>query len=269
MHIIRSCTTMAFALWSCTTCAQKYKVHFTADAELPERWLRAVEVGAKEQVPAALTQQLALLHGRGYLEASIDSCKVDSTGTTCPIHVGRVYEWVKLSGSGIPGEIASEARFREKLYTGKPIDPKGVQRLFEDLLAQCENNGFPFARVKLDSLRFKDDGLAARVLLEKGRLVKIDSVLVRGTAKTNPRYLQSLIGVKPGDLYNETLVRSVEKRVREMPFVQQKQRAYVQFTPDKTKLFLFLEAKKASSINGILGVQPDPSTGKVKLTGDL
>ena len=265
----RLCITIAVVLMACATFAQKHKVVFTADRELPERWLRAIEVGAVEQVPAALTQQIAFLHGQGYLEASIDSCKRDSSTTTCPLSVGRVYKWARLSGSGIPVEIASEARFREKLYTDRPVDPKGVQRLFEDLLARCENDGYPFARVKLDSLRSQEEGLSARVLLEKGRLVKIDSVVVRGTARTSERYLHSLIGIRPGDLYNESLVRGVELRVREMPFVTQRQRPYVQFTPERTKLFLFLDAKKASSINGILGIQPDPTTGKVKLTGDL
>lgn len=265
----RLCITIAVVLMACATFAQKHKVVFTADRELPERWLRAIEVGAVEQVPAALTQQIAFLHGQGYLEASIDSCKRDSSTTTCPLSVGRVYKWARLSGSGIPVEIASEARFREKLYTDKPVDPKAVQRLFEDLLARCENDGYPFARVKLDSLRSQEEGLSARVLLEKGRLVKIDSVVVRGTARTSERYLHSLIGIRPGDLYNESLVRGVELRVREMPFVTQRQRPYVQFTPERTKLFLFLDAKKASSINGILGIQPDPTTGKVKLTGDL
>lgn len=249
--------------------AQKHSVVFVPDSALPERWLRPHTVGSVEQVPAALTQQIAFLHGQGYLEASIDSCHRDGDTTTCPLVVGRVYRWARLSGSGIPLEISSEARFREKLYAERPVDPRSVQRLFEDLLARCEDNGHPFARVKLDSLRHMDDGLSARVLLEKGRLVKFDSVLVRGTAKTNQRYLESLIGIRPGDLYNESLVRAVEQRVREMPFVTQRQRPYVQFTPERTKLFLFLDAKKASSVNGILGVQPDPTTGKVKLTGDL
>ncbi len=249
--------------------AQEHTVRFTTVEQVPERWLRPVKVGAIEQVPAAITQQIAFLHGQGYLEASADSCRTDSTTTTCPLYLGTVYRWAHLSGAGIPVEIASEARFREKLYDQRPVDPKGVQRLFEDLLQRCEDNGLPFARVRLDSLRMADDGLHARVLLEQGRLVRFDSVLVRGTARTNQQYLRSLIGIAPGDLYNESLVRSVEQRVREMPFVTQRQRPYVQFTPERTKLFLFLDAKKASSINGILGVQPDPATGKVKLTGDL
>ncbi len=83
------------------------------------------------------------------------------------------------------------------------------------------------------------------------------------------RYLQSHLGIRPGDLYNEALVAAVDKRIRELPFVSQKQRPYLLFTPEQTKLYLFLDTKKASSFNGILGVLPDPVTGQVKLTGDL
>jgi outer membrane protein assembly factor BamA len=99
--------------------------------------------------------------------------------------------------------------------------------------------------------------------------VRIDSVLIRGDARTNPRYLQTYIGIRPGDLYNESLVAAVEQRIRELTFVSQRQRPYVQFTPDRTKLFLFLDHRKASSINGILGLQPDPVTGAITITGDL
>ena len=41
------------------------------------------------------------------------------------------------------------------------------------------------------------------------------------------------------------------------------------FNPEQAKLYLFLDARRASSVNGILGVQPDPVSGKVKFTGDL
>ncbi|HMC98467.1 MAG TPA: hypothetical protein VKG92_12485 [Flavobacteriales bacterium] len=244
-------------------------MEFTQDGELPARWVRPVEVGAVDQVPAAISTQLAYLYGRGFLEASIDSCVTDSGVTRCHITTGRPYRWAHLSGAGIATEIASEARFREKLFTDKPVTPHGVQQLFEDLLKRSEDNGYPFARVSLDSIRQGDDGLYARVHLDQGRLVRFDSVVVRGSARTNMRYLQAHIGIKPGDVYNETLVAGVERRVRELPFVTQRQRPYVQFTAEKTKLFLFLDGKKASSINGILGIQPDPATGKVNLTGDL
>ncbi|MEO8589026.1 MAG: BamA/TamA family outer membrane protein [Flavobacteriales bacterium] len=244
-------------------------MEFTADGELPARWVRPVDVGSVDQVPSAVTGELAFLYGQGFLEAFIDSCVRDSGVTRCHITTGKPYRWAHLSGVGIATEIASEARFREKLFTDRPVTPQAVQRLFEDLLKRSEDNGYPFARVRLDSIRQSADGLYATVHLEQGRLVRFDSVVVRGTARTNMRYLQSHIGVRPGDAYSETLIAGVERRIRELPFVTQRQRPYVQFTAEKTKLFLFLDGRKASSINGILGIQPDPETGKVQLTGDL
>ncbi|MCW5899236.1 MAG: BamA/TamA family outer membrane protein [Flavobacteriales bacterium] len=249
--------------------AQKHRVSFTTDEEVPAKWTRPMDVGAAVQVPTAVDAQLALLHGQGFLEARLDTCLDVDHVSTCHLLLGRPYRWARLSGAGIPAEIASEARFREKLYSGRPITPRQVQRLFDDLLRYSEDNGHPFARVWLDSLHGESDGLHATLRLDRGPLVKFDSVVVKGSAVTNMRYLTAHIGIRPGDPYNESLVLAVERRIRELPFVSQRQRPHVQFTPENTKLFLFLDAKKASSINGILGVQPDAVTGEVRVTGDL
>lgn len=257
--------------WPLVGQSQKHELRLRCNDSLPEHWLRPVEMGALQQLGATLTTQLAFLQGQGYLEARVDGCETDSIArkTTCLLDAGRRYRWARLSGSGIPVEIASEARFRERAFNGQPIAPVLVQRLVEDLLRRSEDSGFPFASVLFDSLRQEAEGIRATVRLDLGRAVRFDSVVVRGNVRTSLRLLQSHVGVRPGDMYNESIVRSIERRLRELPFVQQKQRPYVQFTSDLTKLFLFLDGKKASSINGILGVQPDPVSGDVKLTGDL
>ncbi|MBK7297911.1 MAG: hypothetical protein IPI91_15340 [Flavobacteriales bacterium] len=249
--------------------AQKHRIEFVPDIELPSKWWQPVQLPTAAGTQQAKVEQINFLLSKGYLEATIDTCITTGDTTVCPIAVGWNYRWAQLSGSGIPVEIASAAKFRDKLYSGRPITPRQVARLFEGLMKQSENNGYPFVNVRFDSLNFSDDGLMARVVLDKGRLVKFDSVLVRGSAKTNIRYLHSYIGIRPGDLYNEAVVASVERRLKELPFIVQKQRPYVQFTQESTKLYLFLDTKKASSINGVLGLQPDPLTGKTTLTGDI
>lgn len=249
--------------------AQKHVVRFDTEGEVPARWVRPVSIASVNDAAVTVRQKLDLLFAEGYLEATIDTCHLLGDTSVCHLVAGPRYRWARLSGRGIPVEIASEARFREKLFSGRPVTPVQVARLREDLLRISENNGHPFASVVLDSLRPEADGLAATVRLDPGRLVRIDSVVIRGSARTNMRYLQAHIGIRPGDLYNEALVRAVERRVRELPFVSQVRRPHVQFTEKSTKLFLFLDGKKASSINGVLGVQPDPVTGNVRLTGDL
>lgn len=271
MSILRGTLLLALILWlGCErSSAQRHQVRFTSAEELPLKWLRNTEVPSTQQLSNAITDQMAVLHAQGYLEAYVDSCITDSAGSTCPLVLGKVYQWARLSSGNVPKEIASEARFKEKLMVGRPVSPKQLSRLMQELLSNRENNGYPFARVRLDSIRHLDDGLYATLNMDQGPLVRFDSVLVRGDARTNLRYLQTYIGVRPGDIYNESLVMAVERRIRELAFVKQRERPYVQFTPEQTKLFLFLDQKKASSINGIIGLQPDPVTGKVGFTGDL
>ena len=249
--------------------AQTRYVSSSDPATLPKKWRGVTKVKGPlgPQLWAATVRQ-DLIAG-GWLEAACDSVRINGDSARCEFHLGDRYRWARLSGGNLPTEIASAAHFRERFYGGRPVTPRQMARLYESLLDQCEENGYPFASVRLDSLHPSDDGLFASIRLDKGALTRIDSIIVRGDAHIGKRYLGSHIGIEPGDLYNEPLVAALDKRLRELPFVLVKQRPYVQFSPGQTKLYLFLDAKKASSFNGILGVLPDPQTGKVKLTGDL
>ncbi|MBX2972488.1 MAG: hypothetical protein KF797_05255 [Flavobacteriales bacterium] len=249
--------------------AQRHTVVFQADTALPAKWMRPITLPSATGMPGMVREQIIFLQGKGYLEATCDTCFTQGDSSICPIAVGRAYRWARLRVHGIPGELIGEAGLREKLYTGQPVAPRQIASSIRALITNSENNGHPFARVWLDSLKHDADGLHAVLRADRGRLVKYDSVVVRGTVRTSARYLQASIGIKPGDIYNEAVLNAVETRLRELPFVTQKQRPYVQFTPESTKLFLFLDAKKASSINGVLGLQPDAVTGRIQLTGDI
>ncbi len=248
--------------------AQQVVLTIQADTVLPRKWKGPFKLEAKEveQHTGELRREMI---AQGYLGASRDTCIVGTDTTLCTFHLGRQYRWARLTSGSVPQEIASATGFRERFYRDRPITPKQVSRLFEDLLKECEDNGYPFAVVGLDSLQSTDDGLTASVHLDRGNYVTFDSVVVRGTANVNPRYLQAYIGIRPGDPYNETLVRGLDGRTRELPFVTTRHPAYILFSPDQTKLYLFLDDKKASNFNGIIGIAQDQETGKVRFTGDL
>lgn len=240
-----------------------------AAEELPKRWRGLHKVSGPlgpQRWAEGMRQDLI---AQGWLEASCDSLTTGADTAYAHMHLGRRYRWAQLTNGDVPVEIASAAHFRERLYGGRPVSPRQLARLFEGLLDVCEQNGHPFARTWLDSVHHAADGLHARLRLDRGAFTRIDSVVVRGDAKIAARYLRSHIGISPGDPYNETLVAAVEKRLRELPFIAQQRQPYVLFTREQTKLYLFLDPRKASSFNGILGVQPDALTGKVRVTGDL
>jgi outer membrane protein assembly factor BamA len=249
--------------------AQTHVLRIEADTTLP-RWAtgpfkasnQVLAAGEAEQVRQTLIEQ-------GYLEASFDSCATQGDTTTCHLHAGERYLWARLSHGAVIPELTSAVHFRERVFEGRPLRPSQLAKLFEDLLDECENHGYPFATVGLDSIVPGGEGIEAVLQLDRGRLVRIDSLVVKGSARISERYLWSHLGIRPGDPYNEQLVVNVDRRIRELPFITARQPAHVLFAPEQTKLYLFIDGRRASSINGILGVQPDPETRKVRVTGDL
>lgn len=211
------------------------------------------------------------LNDKGFLSARIDSSrKTDSLHLKAWITTGEVFRWATIKAGNVSEDILSSSNFREKVFFGEPIFFRSVTRLQKRIIAWCENNGYPFASVKLDSLKITDGKLQASLNLKKNSLFTIDSLVIKGNAKVRPVYLYNYYGIKPGDLYDESRVRKISIRSKELAFVRETQSPQAVFSKDKAKLFVFLDKKGASQFDGIVGVMPNNAeTGKVLLTGDL
>jgi outer membrane protein assembly factor BamA len=226
-----------------------------------------VPLNAKDLQP-----ELVKLKERGYLSANIDSLNQDSIQTKAYIHMGPLFTWAFLKPGNVPEEMLTIWGYREKFFTNKPFSLKQLRTLQEKILSHYENNGYPFASVKLDSIEIKDEKFYAKLNLTKNKLVKIDSILIKGNAKIVPVYINSYLSLKQGGLYNEALIAKVSTRLKELPFVQEMKPSTVLFTDKETKLILYLEDKKANQVDGIIGFLPktdNPSqlivTGEAKL----
>jgi len=223
----------------------------------------------KAEAAKEIRKFLFTLYDNAYLGATVDSIHPDSLITRVWIQTGKKYLWAKLSGGNVDEGLLNVIGFREKLYSGKPLYYPDVRLLQEKLLRYCENNGYPFAEVKLDQVVVRGDEFTATLQLNKYKLVKIDSVIIKGNAKIAPVYMYSYLGIKPGDVYNESRIAAIRTRLREVAFVHELRPFEVVFGDHSTKLILYLEKKKASQFDGILGLVPDPVTGKVTFTGDV
>lgn len=209
------------------------------------------------------------LYGQGYLSASVDSVKKDSLNLTAFFVSGKKYEWARISKGNVDEALLNQIGFRSKLFEGKAVKADEIPRLLEKILIHCENSGYPFASVKLDSIEIDQEKVSVSLDLKKSRRFFIDSIIVTGNAKISDRYLQNYIYIKPGDLYNEQLVKRIPARISELPFLKEKQAPLMVFTETQSKLFLYVDEKKASTINGILGILPDAyNSGKTQIIGD-
>lgn len=216
-----------------------------------------------------LNNVLSYCYDNAYLTAAYDSIIADSLSTTAYLNFGAPYKWASLKKGNVDEGVLSEIGFREKIYSNKPLKYKEVRRVREKIVGYYENNGYPFAAVRLDSIVIGGDRISAELHVEKNGEFKIDSVVIRGTAKIAPVYMYNYLGIKPGSLYDESQLQKVNTRLRELPFVTVKKPASVTFTNKMNKLILNLDKKRASQFDGVVGILPDNKTGKILFTGDV
>lgn len=222
------------------------------------------------QLEKELRAILLNCHNNAYLAAEYDSLITDSTWLLkAYLNLGSPYKWAHLKNGNIDEGVLSELGFREKLYNGQPLYYKNVKKIQEKLITYYENNGYPFSTVLLDSIVISDGSISAQLWLTKNSEEKIDSVIIKGTAKITPVYIYNYLGIKPGSLYNESQLKKVNARVAELPFIRSTQPANIIFTDKFNKLVLYLEKKQASQFDGIIGILPDNKTGKILFTGDV
>lgn len=210
------------------------------------------------------------LYGKGFLTAGIDSVKNDSLHQTIYIKTGNTFKWVQIKSNSIDEGILSQSGFREKIYQNQTINYRQVERLMERILITCQNQGYPFAKVKLDSVVIQQNLISANLILEKNKYIVIDSIIIKGDAKINPIYIYNYLDIKPGDAYNENSLSKVGIRIKEIPFIKESKAFELLLTSEKNKLYLYLDKRKASNFDGVLGILPDDNNpGKIILTGDL
>ena len=206
----------------------------------------------------------------GYLAAGIDSVFIDDSLRKMDIyiHTGELYSLSILTFNPENEDALSSSGFREKLFSNKPFNPQQLSTLFDKLLIFYENNGFPFASVKLDSITFNDNQLNSKLLIEKGPLIRIDNIFVKGEAQNSNKLIYNILQINPNNIYQQQIINQIETRIKECPFLQAIKPSEYEFVNDKCNIYVYLKNKPASNFNGIIGLLPDDD-GKINITGDV
>lgn len=210
------------------------------------------------------------LYQSGYLAASIDSFKIDSLSSKIWVYLqkGETYKWTSLKPGNTDEGILSKLGYRTKVYRNKPVNSKQVANLLDELITYYENNGFPFASARLDSLKIEENNIEASLSVEKGTKVTIDSIKFISEDKLPENYLANYINITKGSLYSEKKIGQIETRFQELSFANLSRRPEVLFGKKNTILVLTVKKEKANNIDGVLGFQPQENEDPV-FTGDV
>ena len=216
-----------------------------------------------------LRKELTRLQFLGYFNADISNLDWKNDSLLVDVNLGELSKGVILQNGNIPTDVLNEIGLREQFLKKKPLSLQNLNNLYNILLSFYENNGYPFAEVWLDSLHTFNQELAVKVYTLPNQNIFIDTLRLVGNGKINQGFLNSYLGIKKNQNYNESKILSISKRLEDLPFVSVAKPHEVVFSADKAKINVFLEKKNANQFDGIIGFLPNASTGKIQLTGDF
>jgi outer membrane protein assembly factor BamA len=219
-----------------------------------------------------IDEYFASLKNRGYVTASIDSLLVDSASARMQLFIGEMYLWARLDAGSMDRRILDQIGWKEKMFDGKVINFTQVKDWEERILDYYEKNGYPFARVYLDSLQLEPGSqVYAKLVADPGPLYHIDSIRVYGNARITSLYLQRYLDLPNGSIYNKEKLAGISRKIRELAYIEETQAPDITMLGTGSVINLYLQQKKSSQVNVIVGFLPNNdqlSSKKLLLTGE-
>jgi len=195
------------------------------------------------------------------------SCKVEFSFVTKDsvlliLKPGPKYNWVKLGRGNGSLEALSYAGFKESDFEGKIFSPSVLSKRIDKIIRFYENSGWPFAQISLDSVSVDSSTLMANISCKQNEFIIFDSLEIAGNAEISKRFIINYCGIKPGEPYNENLLNNIDQRLNELSFIKLVRPSAVLFYGNKAKPYLYLDNRKSSFVDGIIGFAPTSSVNQ-------
>lgn len=207
---------------------------------------------------------------KGYLMASVDSLFFEKNSCKANFYLGEHFQkiLIQLEQSEAKTGVLSE-KIREKNILKQTFTPKEVAKFLSVQLENAINNGYPFASVQLTNIEYKEKFVTASLQISRGKQYEWTAIHIKGDSILSVRMISSLIGIRVGDRFSESILKNVSANIRQINYLQEIKPFEILFTEKGAELFLYLKSVPVSSVNGILGLQPNPVTERLSVTGEL
>lgn len=205
----------------------------------------------------------------GYLAAGIDSVISDSlSGNRIHLYRGRKFYWGEVS---IDSSLRSKPVLNRKLRANfrGTISHEDFNKARAISLQHFTNSGYPYAMVWMENLQFSQDSISAYLRVAKGSEVQFDSLIIHGAARISTSYLLQYLGIKKGDLFNESVINAIPAKLARLPYLRSTQPPALELYERTADIHLYLGKEKASHANGLIGVGRSNQTGKTEITGEI
>ncbi|MEX2593511.1 MAG: BamA/TamA family outer membrane protein [Anditalea sp.] len=186
------------------------------------------------------------------------------------VQAGEMYRWVVLKKGNLDDRVARQVGFQENGFQHRPFNFRQLKRLFDKILEETQNNGYPFASIRLDSIASRQNGISAALNFDYGPYITFDTVQITGNSKTSPIYLNRLLKMVPGTLFSQKKVDQSLRRLKNLSFVQVVSEPQLSFQNSEAIFYLPINDRRVNTLDGIIGILPNETEeNKLLITGQF
>ena len=239
-------------------------------SEIPNEISKSYEDfrGDSLEIYDRLKETIQVLQNEGYVASSIDSIRFDSASVYVNLYRGQKFYWGNLDLSKLNPDVVRVLKLKNEL--AQSINLNQFKQVKYDILSYYENSGYPFAEVQINNFELNDSLFNISLVVDKGALYLLDSVIVKGDAKISDNYLRKSLKIDPGMPFNQEQINEITDKIENIRFLSQIKPAEIEFKKEGADLYLYLENKKANMFNGIIGFLPEnEESGNLLITGEL
>jgi outer membrane translocation and assembly module TamA len=251
---------------------QKFSVKFISSdsSGVYSRYLKPKHLKNSEELRPFLRNYRLNLIDEGYFLVSTKITNQDQNSVDIHVDFDKKFERIQLKINSEQKKIFKKAGITTKVNRDfMAFRPSELKQLLSKILNYYLNNGFPFAEVGFQNSDLDDDQLTCELEIKTGKLFRWNAINLKGNVDISLRSLQTITGVIIDEPFSEEILNLVDKRLEQTIYFKKAKASEILFTEEGVELFVYLESQKVSSIQGAVGLQPNPITQRVGLTGDI
>jgi hypothetical protein len=200
------------------------------------------------------------LINQGYLNASVDSIKLELNQ-----YVAYLNEDYKVN-INTTFEGKSDNQLDENQF--EKLDLEDYPKKFKKIVYNFNNSGFPFAHIEITSAEMDSSELNFKLRIDKGPLVRIDTLINPELNNKQYKLLKRLIDIETGSFFNYQKIKEIENNISKINYMKSMRPPAYEFVDGKAKLYTYVKIKSFNNANGIIGIQPD-NDGQIQFTGNI
>ncbi|HEU4633055.1 MAG TPA: hypothetical protein VFS22_03665, partial [Flavisolibacter sp.] len=148
MAKLKQLFSVIFVLTQWSSYAQSYLVQYIAEDStvLQQKAALQTQFFSRNEASLYILRLPALLQGRGFLTASVDSMELDSASAKVRLFLGEQYQWARITIPSQSAAVLEAVHWNEKTLGGL-VDFISLQSWQKKVLDYLEESGHPFGKV--------------------------------------------------------------------------------------------------------------------------